>query len=122
MTYVLASFFIDQILAFLGPTATVDFNTVVAVFDQGTFALAFLGALTPIPYTVVAIVAGALKGSLIMFILGSFVGRVIRFGIVAYFTYYFGDRAIELAKKHLVFSSIVAVLVVCAYILYKVLL
>jgi membrane protein YqaA with SNARE-associated domain len=49
MTYVLASFFIDQILAFLGPTATVDFNTVVAVFDQGTFALAFLGALTPIP-------------------------------------------------------------------------
>jgi membrane protein YqaA with SNARE-associated domain len=119
-TYLVASYFIDQILHFFSPEMEAGFHYVVSIFDQGTFALAFLGALTPIPYTLVAAVAGALKGSLIMFVLGSIAGRIIRFGVVGYLTYRFGDLALQIAKKHLKTLSILAVLLVLGYILYKV--
>ena len=122
VTYLLSAFFIDQLLAFFSPEATASFNQVVAAFDQGTFSLAFLGALSPIPYTIVAIVAGALKGSLLMFILGTLAGRIIRFGIVGYLTYYFGNRALDLAKENLTIITLVSVAAVCLYILYKIVL
>ncbi|HEY0964597.1 MAG TPA: VTT domain-containing protein [Candidatus Paceibacterota bacterium] len=120
-TYLFAAFFIDQILHFFSPEMSESFYHVITIFDQGTFALAFLGALTPVPYTLVAAVAGVLKGSLVMFILGSVAGRIIRFGIVGYFTYQFGDVALQIAKNHLKIVSVLSVLAVLAYIFYKVL-
>lgn len=119
MMYVMAAFFIDQLLAFFSPESVASFKQVVEMFDQGTFTLALLGAVTPIPYTFVALVAGALKGNLLMFILGSIIGRSIRFGIVGYFTYYFGERAIEMAKKNLKLFSLLAIVVGGAYLFYK---
>ena len=119
MLYLFSAFFTEQILAFLGADSAATFGNIVAMFDKGTFMLAFLGAFTPIPYGIVAIAAGALKGNIFMFILGSFLGRLIRYGIVAYLTFRFGNRALDLAKKHLKSASIIVITLGVAYVLYK---
>lgn len=120
MLYLFAAFFTDQILSLFSPESFAVFNQMVQAFDKGTFMLAFLGAFTPIPYGFVAIAAGALKGSLLMFIVGSVVGRALRFGVVAYFTYFFGEKALTLAKENLKLASIAAVGLIALYICYKI--
>jgi membrane protein YqaA with SNARE-associated domain len=119
MLYLFSAFFTEQILTFFSAESAAAFNSVVATFDKGTFTIAFLGAFTPIPYGIVAIAAGALKGNIFMFILGSFLGRSIRFGVVAYLTYRFGERALAIAKENLSTLSIVAIGMSAFYLLYK---
>ena len=118
MLYLFATFFTEQLVAMLSPESTKTFNELVQHFDQGIFMLTFLGAFTPIPYGFVVIAAGVLKGSLLMLILGSLLGRGLRFGVVAYLTYRFGDSALSIAKKHLKTLSVAAVVCVCLYALY----
>jgi membrane protein YqaA with SNARE-associated domain len=119
MLYLFAAYFTDQLLAFLSPESMAAFNDMVRAFNQGTFMLAFLGAFTPIPYGIVVVVAGALKGSLLLFVLGSVLGRALRFGIVAYLTHRFGERALVLAKENLLLASIMTVALCVLYVLYK---
>ena len=120
MLYIFAAFFTEQLLSFFSPESSAVFNQMVLAFDKGTFMLTFLGAFTPIPYGFVAIAAGALKGSLVMFIVGSITGRALRFGIVGYLTYFFGEKALTLAKNNLKLASIVAIGLVMLYVLYKI--
>jgi membrane protein YqaA with SNARE-associated domain len=119
MLYLFAAFFTDSVLALLSPESVTAFHEIIKAFDQGTFTIAFLGAFTPIPYGIVVVAAGVLKGNIFMFILGSLLGRSLRFGVVAYLTYRFGNRALLLAKKHLAASSVVAVILVALYLGYK---
>ena len=119
MLYLFAAFFTEQLLDLFSPEKVAAFNEIVKTFDRGTFTIAFLGAFTPIPYGVVAIAAGALKGNIFMFILGSILGRTIRYGVVTYLTYYFGERALKIAKENLTFLSIAAIGVAALYLLYK---
>jgi membrane protein YqaA with SNARE-associated domain len=119
--YLFASFFTDQLLALLSPESLIAFNDIVKHFDQGTFMLTFLGAFTPIPYGFIVIAAGVLKGNIFMFIAGSLLGRALRYGVVAYLTHTFGNRALDIAKKHLKVISISALLAASAYVGYMLL-
>ncbi len=119
MLYLLAAFFTDQILSFFEVSSPA-FDEIVRAFDQGTFMIAFLGAFTPIPYGFVVIAAGVLKGNIFMLIAGSLLGRSIRFGIVAYLTHRFGNRALALAKENLRLFSIIAIALAALYLLYKI--
>jgi membrane protein YqaA with SNARE-associated domain len=118
MLYLFATFFTDQLLALLSPESTAAFHDIVEHFDQGTFMITLLGAFTPIPYGFVVIAAGVLKGNIFMFILGSIVGRGVRFGVVAYLTHKFGNRALEIARAHLKTISITAIVLTSVYIAY----
>lgn len=118
MLYVFAAFFTDQLLSLLSPESFSAFSQMVATFDQGTFMVAFLGAFTPIPYGIVAVAAGVLKGSLLMFIIGSTLGRTLRFGVVAYLTYRFGEKALALATRHLTLASIISIVAAVGYFFF----
>lgn len=118
--YLLAAFFTDQILGLFSLETAAQFNDIISSFTQGTFMIAFLGAFTPIPYGLVVIAAAVLHGSIIMFIAGSVLGRAIRFGIVAYATYHFGDRALHFARQNIMWVSILAAAATIAYFAYKV--
>ena len=120
MLYLFAAYFTEQLLTFFSPESFAVFNEMVQAFDRGTFMLSFLGAFTPIPYGFVAIAAGALKGSLLMFVIGSIAGRALRYGVVGYLTYYFGDKALVLARNNLKLASIIAIGLVAFYICYKI--
>ncbi len=119
MLYLFAAFFTEQLLLWLSPESSASFRDMVATFDQGTFTLSFLGAFTPVPYGLVVIVAGALKGNIFMFILGSLLGRSIRFGIVAYLTQRYGEKALSLAKDNLKIASVLCIILAALYLGYK---
>jgi len=119
IAYVTAAFFIDLILVYLSPETVEIFNGMIENYRHETFALAFLGALTPIPFTLAALVAGTIKGNLLLFLLGALVGRFLRYGIVGYLTYKFGAPALVMARKNIGIFSIITIVVIGLYLWLK---
>ena len=67
-------------VAIAAPSA---FAAVEAGFAEFGLVLVFLGAFSPLPYKVIAVSAGIGGFELLPFLLMSFIGRGLRFGIVA---------------------------------------
>lgn len=65
------------------------------------FAAIALKGLTPIPYKVVAIAAGAVEFGLWKFALASMIGRGSRFFLIAFLCARYGDRAQALMERHM---------------------
>jgi membrane protein YqaA with SNARE-associated domain len=82
-----------------------------------------IAGLTPIPYKVFTVTAGAFEISLPGFVAASVVGRGLRFGIVAALLRIWGEPAREFIDRHLgVLTILFAVLLVGGFVLIRVLL
>ena len=70
---------------------------------SGFFAwlsILFLAGFTPLPYKAFTIASGIVSFSLPVFIIVSLISRSLRFFIVAYLSYKFGDLFTEFMEKH----------------------
>ena len=70
---------------------------------SGFFAwlsILFLAGFTPLPYKAFTITSGVVAFSLPVFIFVSLISRSLRFFIVAYLSYKFGDLFTEFMEKH----------------------
>ena len=70
---------------------------------SGFFAwlsILFLAGFTPLPYKAFTIASGIVSFSLPVFIVVSLISRSLRFFIVAYLSYKFGDLFTEFMEKH----------------------
>lgn len=115
VAYLIAALFIDMLLTLLSPEAVSAFRELTLRLDEGTFLIAFFGAFTPLPYALIALTTGAMKGNLLLFIAGSLLGRILRFGIVGYFTYRYGQMAVTAIARHLTLVTVLTVLGVLLY-------
>jgi len=88
-------------------------------FEEGAFILTFTGALTPIPYTLVAMSAGLVKANFLFFILASLLGRALRYGFEGILVYRFGEPALRIVKKQIVATTILCVIAIVLYVVYK---
>lgn len=120
VSYIVAFSFYEFIVAqyMVGGLAD-QFNTIVPKLREGTFIMTILGAVTPIPYTLVAFGAGFVKGSLLMFIIASIIGRGGRYVLVGAGTYYFGKQALDLIRKRILLISIVFIFAAVLYFFFK---
>ena len=57
-------------------------------------------ALTPIPYKIIAIAAGAVDLGLICFVAASVIGRGTRFFLIAWLCRRYGDRVSDIMERH----------------------
>jgi membrane protein YqaA with SNARE-associated domain len=114
--YLVASFFIDTLLTYATPATLEEFYDLAATYASSSLLLGFLGAITPVPFTLAAVVAGAMKGNVVLFLLGAFVGRILRYGITGYLTYRFGGAALAITKRYITTISFVAVILALAYL------
>ena len=95
--YLIGIFFFDvgiQIINFYGYEDKV--NSLKESLTQGNnfytwLGILFLAGFTPLPYKVFTIVSGLISFNLIIFILISLISRGLRFFIISYLTYRFGD-------------------------------
>jgi membrane protein YqaA with SNARE-associated domain len=79
-----------------------------------------IAGLTPIPYKVFTVTAGAFGISLPGFVVASIVGRGLRFGIVAALLRVWGEPAREFIDRHLgILSILFAVLLVGGFVLVR---
>ena len=120
VSYIVAFSFYEFIVAqyMVGGLAD-QFNAIVPKLREGTFIMTILGAVTPIPYTLVAFGAGFVKGSLLVFIIASIIGRGGRYVLVGAVTYYFGKQAIDFVRKKILFISVVLTFVAVLYFFLK---
>ena len=99
------------------PTNTVE--RVEGMFQKyGAWAIVF-AAVTPVPYKVFVITAGAMDMSIRPLILASLLGRGVRMFLWAILAMFFGEAAIELLQtRGLVIGIAFGVVIVAAFILY----
>ena len=89
-------------VALAAPSA---FAAVEAGFAEFGLVLVFLGAFSPLPYKVIAVSAGIGGFGLLPFLVMSFVGRGLRFAVVAAIARHHGD-----AKKLITLVSLLVAL------------
>lgn len=96
-----------------------EFQRLVATNESNTFVLTIVGAVTPIPYTLVAWAVAVLQGSVWVFIGASILGRSVRYLIAGYCAYRFGPLAVKYARRYLGLTSLLILLLAVAYVWYK---
>ena len=104
--YLLGAFFFDigmQIMNFYGyETKLIGFKDNL-LNSEGFYAwlsILFLAGFTPLPYKVFTIASGLIGFNIFIFIFISFISRGLRFFIVCYLSYKFGDLFTEFMDKH----------------------
>ena len=104
--YLIGAFFFDfgsQIMSFYGYENKLSNIKENLVNSDGFYAwlgILFLAGFTPVPYKVFTIASGLIGFNFFIFILISLVSRGLRFFIVSYLSYRFGNLFTEFMRKH----------------------
>ena len=91
--------------------------------SEGFYAwlgILFLAGFTPLPYKVFTIASGLIGFNILIFILISLISRGLRFFIVSYLSYKFGDLFTEFMNRHgsKWFTLIGIIIVIIGFIIY----
>ena len=128
--YFIGAFFFDigiQIMSFYGyEDKLTDFKKNL-VNTEGFYAwlgILFLAGFTPLPYKVFTISSGLIGFNIVIFIFISLVSRGLRFFIVSYFSYKFGDLFTEFMNKHgskwfTIFGALIVIIGIIVYLIFK---
>lgn len=109
------------ILEFYGKVE--DFDTLATHFREAGNSAVLIAAMTPIPYKLVTITAGATSMSLMPFTLASVVGRGARFGILAALIAWKGEAISSFIDTYFELLTVVfSVLLVGGFVVFKFLL
>jgi membrane protein YqaA with SNARE-associated domain len=96
------------------------FTELFKTFNDYNFWAVLIAAITPIPYKVFTISAGAAGANFGVFMLASIIGRSIRFFAVGTLIYLFGERIRNFIDKYFNLLSIVfVILLVGGFVLIK---
>ena len=104
--YLIGAFFFDfgsQIMSFYGYENKLSNIKENLVNSDGFYAwlgILFLAGFTPLPYKVFTIASGLISFNFFIFIFISLVSRGLRFFIVSYLSYKFGNLFTEFMEKH----------------------
>ena len=95
------------------------FNSISESLNQNAFWFTLIGAVTPIPYKLVALAAGFLQINFALFLLASIIGRIIRLGFVGYIAYRFGPYALKLFHARFNTFALIALIFLAIYLIYR---
>ena len=122
VAYLLGSLFYDFIgtwvIDFYGLEE--DFAAITESVDANGFVFVLLGALTPIPYKLVALASGVTQISFVTFLFASIVGRIMRLGLVGGATYVVGPHALPVIRRHLLTLAYILGAILLVYFLIRV--
>ena len=94
------------------------FMSVKSAYNENGMLIIFLGAFTPLPYKIITITSGMAEMNIIGFVLMSFIGRGIRFFMVAYLTKFFGMTTLLFLQRHLLLSSSILGIAIIVFSIY----
>ena len=128
--YFLGAFFFDigmQIMNFYGYENKLIYLKNNLINNDGFYAwlsILFLAGFTPLPYKVFTIASGLIGFNILIFILISLISRGLRFFIVSYLSYKFGNFFTEFMDKHgskwfTIVGIIIVIVGIIIYLLFK---
>jgi membrane protein YqaA with SNARE-associated domain len=116
-TYVIAAYFGDRVLAYFNINDFLE-STKIA-YSQNVFFAMFIASFTPIPDKIFTIFGGIFKVTFLPFAIALFLGKFLRYYIVAYIAENYGEKArdilLEKINKVFIFLTIFILLVLCVY-------
>ena len=104
--YFIGAFFFDigmQVITFYGYQDKLISLKNNLINSEGFYAwlsILFLAGFTPLPYKVFTIASGLIGFNILIFVLISLISRGLRFFIVSYLSYKFGNLFTEFMEKH----------------------
>ena len=104
--YFIGAFFFDigiQVMTFYGYEDKLVSLKNNLINSEGFYAwlgILFLAGFTPLPYKVFTIASGLIGFNILVFVLISLISRGLRFFIVSYLSYKFGDLFTQFMEKH----------------------
>ncbi len=98
---------------------TEQFASIAVSVDANGFVFVLIGAVTPIPYKLVALAAGFVQVDIVTFLVASIFGRILRLGLVGYIAYAVGPHALPLFRKHLLNLAYVFFVLLLIYMAVK---
>tara|TARA_B100001564_G_scaffold283043_1_gene245635 strand:+ start:34 stop:633 length:600 start_codon:yes stop_codon:yes gene_type:complete len=124
MGYLIGYFFFDlgiYVIEFYGYEKKVE-NLKLSMAEGSNFlvwlSILFLAGFTPLPYKVFTITSGMIGFNLLVFIIVSLISRSLRFFIVAYLSYKFGELFTKYMNKHgSKWFSIIGILIVIIFLI-----
>ena len=127
--YLIGAFFFDigiQVMTFYGYEDKLISLKNNLISSDGFYAwlgILFLAGFTPLPYKVFTIASGLIGFNILIFILISLISRGLRFFIVSYLSYKFGDIFTQFMQKHgsRWFTIIGIIFVIIGMIIYLIL-
>lgn len=115
--YLVAASFYYYAISYLSADSVAQLDQVIKRFQEGTFVATLFGAITPVPYTLVAFGAGFVQGSIWSFLAASLIGRGLRYVVVGYVTYKYGPQALERIKRNLLIFTLLSLFLFAVYLL-----
>ena len=128
--YFLGAFFFDigmQIMNFYGYEDKLSNLKNDLINSEGFYAwlgILFLAGFTPLPYKVFTIASGLLGFNILIFIFISLISRGLRFFVVAYLSFRFGEIFTEFMEKHggkwfTIIGILIVIIGVIIYLIFK---
>ena len=128
--YLIGAFFFDfgsQIMSFYGYENKLSNIKENLVNSDGFYAwlgVLFLAGFTPLPYKVFTIASGLIGFNFLIFVLISLISRGLRFFIVSYLSYKFGDLFNEYMDKHgskwfTIIGILIVIIGLIIYLIFK---
>ncbi len=110
----------DYFFNYVPGVTVAGFDQVGGLLSKYDFWIIFAAGFTPIPYKIFTVTAGVFSLNFPIFMLASFIGRGMRFFLVAALFYYFGKPARELIDKYFnLLSILVLIILIGAILLFK---
>ena len=128
--YFIGAFFFDigmQIMSFYGYEDKLINLKNNLTNSEGFYAwlgILFLAGFTPLPYKVFTVASGLIGFNIIIFIIISLISRGLRFFIVSYLSYKFGDLFTQFMEKHgsrwfSIVGIIIVIIGILIYLIFK---
>ena len=128
--YVIGAFFFEfgsHIMNFYGYEDKLYNLKESLIKNDGFYAwlgILFLAGFTPLPYKVFTIASGLIGFNFLIFVLISLISRGLRFFLVSYFSYKFGDSFNEFMDKHgskwfTIIGILIVIVGLVVYLIFK---
>ena len=128
--YLIGAFFFEfgaHIMNFYGyenKLSNIQENLVNSVGFYAWLGILFLAGFTPLPYKVFTIASGLIGFNFLIFIFISLISRGLRFFIVSYLSYKFGDLFNEFMNKHgskwfTIIGILIVIIGLIIYLIFK---
>ena len=128
--YFIGAFFFDigtQIMTFYGYEEKLIYLKNSLINSEGFYAwlgILFLAGFTPLPYKVFTIASGLIGFNFLIFVLISLISRGLRFFLVSYLSYKFGDLFNEFMDKHgskwfTIIGILIVIVGLVVYLIFK---
>ena len=128
--YFIGAFFFDigmQIMGFYGYEDKVINLKNNLIKTEGFYAwlgILFLAGFTPLPYKVFTIASGLIEFNILIFVLISLISRGMRFFLVSFLSYKFGDLFTQFMNKHgskwfTIIGILIVIIGLIIYLIFK---